>query len=125
MLTSLTLPIRVSKKNDSLIPLNAPPRELQVDPERRTHGLPWLYGEFSTTVPQGLILGLKIHNQAGIPIIEGQSRVEAGQKQFIFTELHAIGIEAYAHLPELERQQISDRIWSRRAYGTLTFLTLL
>ena len=124
MQTTLPLPIRPSKINNWFIPATAQPCELQVDPERHTHGLPWLYGELGIATPQNLILGLRIHNQAGIPIIEGQSSVEAGQRQFTFTDLHAIGIEAYTHVPEIERQHISDRIWSRRAYGTLTFLTL-
>jgi hypothetical protein len=65
---------------------------------------------------------LRVHNQAGIPIIEGQNRVEAGQCSFTVSELRPLGIEAYAHKREAERLQIARRIWSRRAYGTLTFL---
>ncbi len=64
-------------------------------------------------------LTLRIHNRAGIPMIEGQTIVEAGQRTFMFSDLRPLGIEAYAHVSEAEREQVTRRIWSRRAYGTL------
>jgi len=65
---------------------------------------------------------LRVYNRAGIPIVEGQSQVAAGQRQFAFTHLRAFGIEAYAHRSDEERAQIAQRIWTRCSYGTLAFV---
>jgi hypothetical protein len=54
--------------------------------------------------------------------VEAHSQIEAGQQHFCFSDLQALGIEAYAHKSDAERAEIAQRIWSRRAYGTLTFL---
>lgn len=62
---------------------------------------------------------LRIHNRAGIPIIEGQCYVAAGAQTFTFSQLLPLGIEAYAHVSEGEREQVARRIWSRRVYGSL------
>jgi hypothetical protein len=122
MLTALALPIRPGKITNRLIPPLAQLHELQTDPERHTNGLPWLYGELGVPAPQELTFLLRIYNRAGIPIIEGKSKVGIGQKYVTFSELHALGIEAYAHVSETERQHISQRIWARHVYGTIIFL---
>src|SRR6185503_17147084 len=93
------------------------PQELEVISDQTPDGLPWLCGELENRAPRELTLRLQIHNNAGIPIIEGQGRIEAGQKQIIFSELRMLGIEAYTHLSETERRSIGQRVWSRYAYG--------
>lgn len=80
------------------------PQELEVTSDQTPDGLPWLCGELENPAPRELTLLLRIHNKAGIPIIEGQSRVEGGQKQLVFSELRMFGIEAYSHLSETERR---------------------
>jgi len=117
----MTLPIRASKRHDRSITAAACPRELRCIEEQLTDGLPWLSGELESPAPQPLTLIVRIHNHSGIPIIEGQSQIEAGQRQFTITNLRPLGIEAYAHKREAERMEIAHRIWSRRAYATLTF----
>jgi hypothetical protein len=101
---------------------SAQPRELQTDGEQHIGGIPWLHGEFGNAMPQAITIMLQIHNKSGIPIIEGQSQLEVGQRQFIFQELRPLGIEAYAHASEAERVQIGQRVWARAAYGKLTII---
>ena len=96
------------------------PAELSADPQQHTAGVPWLYGEIGLPAPTRLNVILRLHNRAGVPIIEGRAIVERGQQQLAFRDLRAIGIEAYAHAPEEQRVEIARRIWSRCVYGTLT-----
>ncbi len=117
----MPLPIRALKVHDGFIPAAAQPHEFEYDEAQRTDGIPWLKGEISVTPSQPLRLVVRVHNRAGIPIIEGEGQIEAGQRRFTISELHPLGIEAYAHKRETERVEIARRIWSRRAYGTLTF----
>ena len=107
-----------------MITTTAFPRELRYVEEHHTGGLPWLSGELGRPAPQPLALIVRIHNRAGIPIIEGQSQIEAGQRQFTITDLRPLGIEAYTHKREAERIEVAHRIWSRRAFATLTFQTI-
>jgi len=118
----MKLQIRTITDHSHSIRWTSYPRELEYDEEQHTDRLPMLHGELGVAAPRSLRLVLRVHNQAGIPIIEGQNRVEAGQRSFTIGELRPLGIEAYAHKREAERLQIARRIWSRRAYGTLTFL---
>jgi hypothetical protein len=93
---------------------------LHIDDEQHTAGIPWLHGDLDTPASEPLRLVLRIYNQSGIPIIEGQSNVATGDQQVIFQELYALGIEAYAHAREVERVAVAQRIWSRRRYGIIT-----
>lgn len=112
----------MNNNNTHFVSSSAQPRELQTDVEQHTAGIPWLHAEFGSPMPQALTLILQIHNNSGIPIIEGQSRLEAGQRHFTFRELRPLGIEAYAHASETDRVQIRRRVWARAAYGKLTIL---
>ena len=118
----MALPIRPGSKGRQPISPAMYPAALELDSEHDSGGLPWLSGELGQAAPACLKLILRIHNRAGIPIVEAHSQIEAGQQQITFRDLHALGIEAYAHKTEAERAKIAQRIWSRRAYGTLTFL---
>jgi hypothetical protein len=123
MESSLTiLPVRLGQRRNHLIPIKAQPRELRID--AYGSGIPSLYGKFGIPAPQCLHLILRIHNQAGIPIIEGETKVDLGQYNFVFHKLNVLGIEAYAHLSEVEQQKIIERIWTRRAYANLTILPI-
>jgi hypothetical protein len=95
------------------------PAELSTDPQQHSGGVPWLYGELGLPASVRLNVILRLHNRAGVPVIEGQTIVDRGQRQLAFRDLHAIGIEAYAHASEEQRVQIARRIWSRCLYGTL------
>ena len=117
----MNLPIRLNHNTHS-ISSAAQPRELQTDGEQHTSGIPWLHGEFDTTISQSIVVVLQVHNKSGIPIIEGQCQLEVGQRQIIFQELRPLGIEGYAHAAEAERVQIGRRVWARAAYGKLTIL---
>ncbi len=119
----MILQIRTSTSLGRLLPLTACPREVVVDPEQQTGGLPWLHGEFAIAVPRRLVLQLRIYNRPGIPIITGESRIDAGQRHFTFSDMHPLGVEAYAHAPEAQRVQMAQRVWSRRAYGALAILS--
>ena len=119
----MILRIRTNTGLGRLLPLSACPHELHIDPEQQTGGLPWLHGEFAIAMPGPLTLLLRIHNRAGIPIIVGESRIDAGLRHFTFSDMHPLGIEAYAHAPETQRVQMAQRIWSRRTYGTLAILS--
>ena len=118
----MDLSIRPGSSGRQVVPPAIYPAALELDSERQSGGLPWLSGELGQAAPACLKLILRVHNRAGIPIAEAHSQIEPGQQQITFTDLHALGIEAYAHKTEAERAEIAQRIWSRRAYGTLTFL---
>lgn len=120
-LDKLLLPLHISRTSHWVIPHTTYPSQLRVDSEHHTEGTPWLYGEFSVAVPHHLNLKLRLHNQAGIPIITGETLLEAGTQAFIFQALSPLGMEAYIHKPAAERIQVAQRIWSRAAYGTLIF----
>jgi len=95
------------------------PTALHIEERRGAAGLPTLQGDLSEAPRSSLVVRLQIHNSAGIPIIEGRATVAPGDKAIVFAELRPIGIDAYAHKPADERTQIAERIWTRRAYGTL------
>lgn len=120
-MAKLVLPLHIERTSSWFIPPAAYPGQLQIDTEHQTEGNPWLYGAFGVAVSHNLVLKLRIHNQAGILIIAGESTLEAGTQHFIFRALYPLGIEAYAHKPEAERIQIAHRIWTRAACGTLIF----
>ncbi len=117
--TPLTLKIRPASNMHRATSFMSLPSDLHWDSEHCTAGLPWLHGELTDAPAEQLRMTLRVHNRAGIPVIEGHTIVEAGQRTFIFSELRPYGIEAYAHVSEAEREQVAQRIWSRRAYGTI------
>lgn len=114
--TPITLELRTSGPADPVTALAHP--VLTVEPHE-SGGLPWLHGSFRRPVPVSSRLVLRIHNRAGIPIIEGHCEIAAGEQRFTCTTLRPLGIEAYAHVSEAQRQQTAQRIWSRRVYATL------
>ena len=95
------------------------PDALQIDDAVAENGLPALRGELPLASAAPLLVTIRIHNSAGIPIVQGHTRVSAGERVLLFADLCPVGIDAYAHKPAAERAQIAARIWSRRAYGTL------
>jgi hypothetical protein len=109
----MTLPVRAGWPTDPLIPPEAYPDLLHADAERHTVGLPWLTGVFKVAAPRSLTLRVRVLNRAGIPVVEGEGQLEVGQRQFVLSNLHAIGIEAYSHKRDPERIQVAQRIWSR------------
>lgn len=113
---SAMLPIRTRKTDSDAALL---PTALSVDEARGASGLPLLRGELPAPAPAALAVVLQICNSAGIPIIEGRAAVAAGDRALLFNDLRPIGIDAYAHKPADERAQIAERIWTRRAFGTL------
>ncbi|MEN9934303.1 MAG: hypothetical protein RLZZ387_882 [Chloroflexota bacterium] len=117
--TATALPIRLSGKPSPVLPESCYPRELNADPEHETTGIPWVHAELAAPAPRPALLVLRVHNRAGIPIIEGRAQVAAGERHITFSELHALGIDAYTHFKEPGRIQIGQRVWSRRVYATL------
>ncbi len=115
----LTLGVRITPTIKSPLRHIALPHELHCDSEHHTAGVPWLRGEFAAIPAEQLRITVRVHNHAGIPVIEGHNIVEPGQRTFIFSELRPHGIDAYAHVSEAEREQVSRRVWSRRAYATI------
>jgi hypothetical protein len=92
---------------------------LQIDAVPQPNGLPGLTAQLARPTGHAFIVTLRIHNQAGIPIIEAHSRLAAGADTLIFSELTPLGIEAYAHAPAERRLEVAQRVWSRRAYAVL------
>src|SRR2546423_9975603 len=121
----MSLLLRTITDVDRHLPERAYPHELDVDLLQDMGGLPWLSGRLNVAAPRPLRLVLRVHNRAGIPIIEGQSNLEAGQQEFTFSDIRPLGIDGYAHAREAEREQVARRVWSRCAYGTLTVVSVL
>lgn len=119
-LAIITLPVRSQSTRGSSTRLAVLPVELRADPGQHTAGLPWLAGELGAPASQPLTLLVKVMNRAGIPIIEGRTEVMAGERSFVFRDLRALGIEAYGHFKDAGREQIGQRVWSRRSYAVLT-----
>jgi hypothetical protein len=95
------------------------PQTLVVDDSDDHDGIPPVTGELPRSAGRPLRLLLRVHNAAGVPIVAGETRVDAGATRIEFRDLRALGIEAYAHVPAEERARITRRIWSRRAYGVI------
>jgi hypothetical protein len=112
-------PLPLRPASDRHAPADLPPA-LSVDPASDHEGLPALTGELPRPAPRRMRLVLRVHNAAGVPIAAGEAHVGAGEARVEFRALHALGIEAYAHVPADERVRIARRIWSRRAYGVLS-----
>src|SRR3954465_7403170 len=87
--TTMALPIRPGSSGRQIVPPAMYPAALELDSERQSGGLPWLWGELGQAAPACLRLILRVHNRAGIPIVEAHSQIEAGQQQISFTDLHA------------------------------------
>jgi|GEM_PF-2948194 len=115
----MQLPIRAGRGAEQFV--QNYPSALDIRSEQSSTGIPSLWGTLDVPAAQPVVVTLKIHNQAGIPIIEGRTQIERGERQFSFHNLQPLGIEAYAHKSDVERVQIGQRIWSRGVYGTLTF----
>jgi hypothetical protein len=92
---------------------------LSIDAEHTTAGLPWITARLPQAVAATVVVTLRIHNKAGIPIIEATTELSSGADQVTFTTLNPLGIEAYAHAPEDRRLEVAQRVWSRRAYATV------
>lgn len=110
----MTLPIRPA--GPQLTPL---PAALEEGPAERG-GLPVLRGTLPQPAPQALVLLLRVHNGAGIPIVEGSGSVAAGQTELVIDSLRPLGIEGYAHVNDERRAEVAQRVWSRRRYGTVS-----
>jgi hypothetical protein len=95
------------------------PHELQTDSEHSKGGLPHLHGTLAHPASCILYLTVRLHNQAGIPIIEGRATVAAGAAHFTIHNLVALGIDAYQHYSDEQRAAIAQRIWRRCAYATI------
>jgi len=95
------------------------PQALTIEDGDDCDGIPALTGELPRSASRPLRLVLRVHNAAGVPIVAGETRVDAGATRIEFRDLRALGIEAYAHVPAEERVRIARRIWSRRAYGVI------
>lgn len=95
------------------------PNALTCEVEPQANGLPLVHGTLHAPAPRRLHVLLRIHNRAGIPVIEGQCEVAVGEQRLAFDSLRALGIEAYAHVSEDERANVQRRIWERAMYGTL------
>ncbi|HMQ29565.1 MAG TPA: hypothetical protein PKD53_02510 [Chloroflexaceae bacterium] len=93
--------------------------ELTADPELHTDGVPWVYAELLAPAHRPMAFVLRLHNTAGIPVIDGRGEVAAGETRVAFRALRALGIEAYAHAREEQRLEVARRVWSRCAYGTI------
>lgn len=115
----MKLPIRACIIHPPATALVLAPAELETAPEGLTNGLPWLSGTFDHYLSSRGSILLRLHNSAGIPIIKGRGAIEAGARRFIVNDLHAVGIEAYAHAPQAQRLEVSRRIWLRCSYGTI------
>ncbi len=112
-----TLPIRSKERGLEAALL---PHTLTCGMELMSHGLPLLHGSLHAAAPRRMNLMLRIHNRAGIPVIEGQCELAVGDQRIVFDSLRALGIEAYAHTSKDEQAKVQRRIWERAVYGTLT-----
>lgn len=92
---------------------------LHLSGDIQANGLPALYAHLEQPLARALTVTLRIHNQAGIPIIEAYSQIAVGAATLTFGELNPLGIEAYAHSPPERRLEVAQRVWSRRAYAIL------
>ena len=110
------LPLRSSTDRRAPVDL---PAALVADEATDHDGLPAMTGDLLRPAPRPLHLVLRVHNAAGVPIVAGETSIDAGAARVEFRTLRALGIEAYAHVPAEERMRVARRIWSRRAYGVV------
>jgi hypothetical protein len=110
----MMLPVRGTPPAASL------PDKLSAGPEHAENGLPWLHGELRAPTQEPQMLTVRVHNNAGIPVIVGHALLEAGAQHITIRDLLPLGIEAYAHYSAEQRLHIAQRVWSRVAYATLS-----
>jgi hypothetical protein len=115
-----TLPVRTPRSAPHATLL---PDALECAAQPQANGLPVVHGTLRAHAPRRLNMLLRIHNRAGIPVIEGRCEVAEGEWRIAFDRLRALGIEAYAHVSEAEQANVQRRIWERAVYGTLTVET--
>jgi len=68
------------------------PPELAEDPGAGD-GLPWLRGTLANPLSQAITLRLRVHNSAGIPILEGCGSLAAGHTELVVSDLRPLGSE--------------------------------
>jgi hypothetical protein len=61
---------------------------------------------------------LRVHAGSGVPLASSPVKVARGESAFEARELAFVAMEGYSHLNPIERRQVEDRVWSRRAYAT-------
>lgn len=111
----MSLPVRAAAGSTLVVPAT-----LDEQPAAAGEPLPQLRGSLPGPASEALELVLRIHNSAGIPIVEGRGSVAAGQTELLFHSLRPLGIEGYAHVNDQCRAEVAQRIWARRRYGTLS-----
>ena len=63
---------------------------------------------------------LRVHATSGIPLATSPVSVFRGDRAFEARQLSFVAMEGYSHLTPVERRQVEDRVWSRRAYATVS-----
>jgi hypothetical protein len=63
---------------------------------------------------------LQVHSRAGIPLAAAVVGVAPGDRAFETPPLAMLAMEGYAHLAPGARRAVERRVWSRRAYVTVT-----
>jgi hypothetical protein len=116
---TITIPLRTTHNLPATL-RGILPATLQAEPVI-ADGLPPLAGPLNGPVAAAYRAQLRLHNQAGIPVISGQCVLQIGATELRCAVLEPLGIEAYAHAQPAQRTAIRERIWRRVTYATLEF----
>lgn len=92
--------------------------ELVVVPREKNRP-PRLRGVLWQPASRLICCDLRVHSGNGIPLAFAAAQIAPGEQTFESLDLTFLGLEGYAHVSDLERRDIEDRMWARRAFATL------
>lgn len=111
------LPLRLDPSLRALVRMASGEVEVRED---ATSGLPSLRSALSRAQSEPLSLRVRVHSKAGIALASAVCRLGPGDTALDTPPLEALAMEGYAHLKPEARLGVLRRVWSRRAYVTLT-----
>jgi hypothetical protein len=63
---------------------------------------------------------LTVHSRAGIPLASAVVSISPGDRLLESSSMALFAMEGYTHLARRERQLVERRVWSRRAFATVS-----
>ena len=111
------LPVRVEPGLKALIGMTSADVEVCLE---APGALPSLRSLLSHPQAATVTLLARVHSNAGIPLSSAVCRLEPGDTMLRTPPLVPLAMEGYAHLKPEGRLGVLRRVWSRRAYVTLT-----
>ena len=94
------------------------PDDLEIHP--RTEGtLPYVRCRLARPITTRVVVTVRVHTRAGIPLAWASAEVNPGDRVFE-APMALLAMEGYSRLGRRARQDVEYRVWSRRAFATVS-----